>query len=130
MHHLNILLFLGGIGFAEAAILIVILAIAGFFIWRALLKYLVSKGPKGINIAAIIMGVFQSPVLAMIILGVIFGIVAMREENALLSEQKGLSAEEHKEKMQYYVDSLLSMRMVRVQNWLSMPISLKNTRPL
>lgn len=114
MLHLNILLFLGGVGFVEAAILVVILAIAGFFIWRPLLKYLLSKGARGINIAAIIMGVIQSPILTMIIFGMIFWIVTMREQSSMGNGQEGLSAEELQEKMRDYTDSLANMRMIRL----------------
>jgi len=114
MHHLNILLFLGGVGIAESAILIVILAIAGFFIWRALLKYLLTKGSRGINIAAVIMGVFQSPILVLIIFGVIFWIAAMHEEREMRQEQGGLSMDELREEMQHYSDSLASRRIVRL----------------
>lgn len=114
MHHLNILLFLGGVGIAESALLIVIFAIAGFFIWRALLKYLVSKGSRGINIAAIVMGVFQAPILVMIIFGMIFWIYTMTDQSAMRDEQGELSAEELQDKMQNYTDSLASMRMIRL----------------
>lgn len=104
---------MGGVDIAGSAIVIVILAIAGFFIWRALLKYLVSKGPKGINIAAIIMGAVQSPILVMIIFGMIFWIATMREQSAI-QERQGLSMEELQKKMQEYSDSLASRRMVRL----------------
>lgn len=114
MNHLNILLFIGGIGVAEGAILIVIFAVAGFFIWRALLKFLLSKGPRGINIAAIIMGVFQSPILVMIIVSITFWIIASREAIALRGEQGELSVEELQERAQDYADSLASRRMVRL----------------
>lgn len=114
MCHLNILIFLGGVSIFESAVLIVVFAIAGFFIWRALLKYLVSKGSRGINVAAIIMGVFQSPILAMILFGVIFWVASMREDSAMRIDREGLSVEELQKKMQHYNDSLANLRITRL----------------
>lgn len=114
MNHLNILLFIGGIGVAEGAILIVIFAVAGFFIWRALLKFLLNKGSRGINIAAIIMGVFQSPILAMLLLVMTFWIIEMQQRSTMPYERDELSVEEGQEEMKHYNDSLASRRMVRL----------------
>src|SRR6266850_3889078 len=72
-------LFLGGVDIPSLLIVFVILAIPGFFAWRALLKFLVKKGPRGINIAAIIMGSVQSPILALMVGGIIYWVVVSRD---------------------------------------------------
>ena len=64
-----------GVDIPSLLIVFVILAISGFFVWKALLKLLVKKGPRGINIAAIIMGSVQSPILALMVGAVIYWIV-------------------------------------------------------
>jgi hypothetical protein len=70
----GILLFLGGVDTTSLAIVLLILAIAGFFLCRMLLKYLFKKGQTGINIAAFMVGSIQAPVILAIAVGVAFWI--------------------------------------------------------
>ena len=88
-------LFLVGVDIPSLFIVFVILAIPGFFVWRALLKLLVKKGPRGINIAAVIMGSVQSPILALIVGGVIYWIVVSREAMQLRETQLSAVREHH-----------------------------------
>jgi beta-alanine degradation protein BauB len=77
------ILLLMGTDYPSLAILFLVFAIPGFFIWRWLLRFLINKGPKGINIAAVIMGGIQSPILMLILGAVIYWIMISREEAAL-----------------------------------------------
>lgn len=88
-------LFLAGIDTTSLVILFIILALAGFFIWRALLKFLIKKGPRGINIAAVIMGSIQSPILAIMIGGLIYWIIVSREEMRMHEEQLSEAREQY-----------------------------------
>lgn len=88
-------LFLTGIGTSSLLPVFVILALAGFFIWRALLKFLIKKGPRGINIAAIIMGCVQSPILVMIVGGIVYWIIISREEMRMHEDQLSEAREQY-----------------------------------
>lgn len=89
MHHLNILLFLGGIGFFEGFIGIIVFSVIGFFICRIILKALVNRGPGGINAAAAIMGLLVSPILVGILFLIFYSIMAYREVKDLAESDRG-----------------------------------------
>lgn len=105
---------MGGVGIAEFAITIIIFSIIGFFIWKAVLKYLVAKGSMGINIAASIMSIFQSPVLAAILLGIITLIATTWKQNEIINDIEGVTMEQLEEKMKHEDDSIASRRMIRI----------------
>ena len=88
-------LLLMGVDATSLLIVFVILAIVGFFVWRALLKFLLKKGPRGINIAAVIMGSIQSPILLLIVAGVVYWIVVSRETTMLREAQLSSATEQH-----------------------------------
>jgi hypothetical protein len=88
-------LFLMGIDTPSLLIVFIILAILGFFIWRALLKFLVKKGPRGINIAAVIMGSVQSPILMLIVGAAIYWIVVSKEAMQRRDAELSAAREQH-----------------------------------
>lgn len=81
------LLFLMGVDIPSLLFALVILAIPGFFVWRSLLKFLVKKGPRGLNIAAVIMGSVQSPILLLMVGAVIYWTIVSREAMQLRKAQ-------------------------------------------
>jgi quercetin dioxygenase-like cupin family protein len=90
-------LFLGGVDVSSLFIVFVVLSLGGFFLWRALLKFLVKKGDPGINIAAAIVGAIQSPILVLMIGGIIYWVLVSREameqralERSAAQEQPGM----------------------------------------
>jgi len=84
-----------GIDTPSLLLVFLILSILGFFVWRALLKFLVKKGPRGINIAAVIMGSVQSPILLLIVGSVIYWIVVSRELRQHYDPQLSAAQEQH-----------------------------------
>jgi quercetin dioxygenase-like cupin family protein len=89
-----------GVDTPSLLIVFIILAILGFFVWRALLKFLVKKGPRGINIAAVIMGSVQSPILVLMV-GALFYWIAISREAMQRREAQLSAAQEQLETIEY-----------------------------
>jgi quercetin dioxygenase-like cupin family protein len=68
----TIMLFWQGARIAPLIILLSILSLAGFFLWRMLLAYFLKKGQTGLNIAAFIVATIQAPLLFAIVVGVFY----------------------------------------------------------
>jgi beta-alanine degradation protein BauB len=89
------------------------LAIPGFFIWKVLLKFLIKKGPRGINIAAAIIGAIQSPILALVVWAVFYSI-AVKRENIYMQDAQLSAARQQLDSIGYQAVDITEIDVVKV----------------
>lgn len=110
---LNILLFMGGVDLTSLTVGLIISFIAGFFVWRALLRLVLRKGVKSVNTIALVGGILLSPLILAIGFGIIFGISFLQMDTSSLRELKSPVAPE----AEFPVHPWFRVKMIAEKVW-------------